>query len=397
MAATPHLTRTASLPHPLPPAPSVQSEVGPLRCVLLHRPGDELRAVRSGDPGAMLFDRDIAVEEARAEHDAFAAELRSRGVEVLYLRELLIEAIAARESVEALVDCALPQISQRVRARLLELGAQRLADVLIAGTTTQELLLPSRGGGRRVLEALPNLMFMRDQSVWIGDGVALARMATAARSREARLVAGVYRAHPRFRSAPVWTDAIASPAAFEGGDVIAAGAGRVLIGISERTAGTGARRLAAGLLSTGAAAEVVTVRIPSAAGFHLDLVLTIVDHDAVAVWEPARAALRAHRWRLGAAGVSASALPSLQDAFAPGTRMIDIPGGGVAPHGRPWDHGLNVLALAPGEVVAYADNVAANERLAAAGIEVVPVDGAALGQGRGGPRCLSCPVRRDMS
>src|SRR4051794_9379704 len=163
MAATPHLTGTTSLPHPPPPAQSVQSEVGPLRCVLLHRPGDELRAVRAGDAGAMLFDRDIAVEEARAEHDAFAAALRSRGVEVLYLRELLIEAIAARESVEALVDFALPQISQRVRARLLELGAQRLADVLIGGATAQELLLRSRGGGRQVLEALPNLMFMRDQ------------------------------------------------------------------------------------------------------------------------------------------------------------------------------------------------------------------------------------------
>jgi arginine deiminase len=140
---------------------------------------------------------------------------------------------------------------------------------------------------------------------------------------------------------------------------------------------------------------VTTLRVPPWAGFHLDLALTMVAPDAVAVWAPARGSLRGHRWRAGRAGIVASALDDPLDAFPARASAIEIGGLATPEHGRSWDRGVNVLPLRPGLVVAYADNAAANAQLETAGIEVIPIAGSTLAAGRGGPRCLSCPLVRE--
>jgi arginine deiminase len=326
--------------------PDVQSECGRLRAVLLHRPGDELHAVDPGDPGRALFAAEVDTARAQAEHDAFAAVLRAHGVEVVYLHDLLAEAVG---------DHALLQ------------------------------------------EPLPNLMFVRDSSAWVGPGVVLGRMATAARRQESRLLEAIYRLHPRFAGAPIWTDASPAQPRIEGGDVIVAGEGHVVVGISERTSATGARRVVTALLSCGAARRVTTLRLPPGAGFHLDLAMSVVAPDAVAFSRHVRHALRGHRWRAGRSGIVASAVSDPLEAFPGRPHAIEIGDGAKPSHGRAWDRGVNVLALRPGLVVAYADNAAANAELEAAGIDVIRIGGAALAGGRGGPRCLSCPLVRDRT
>jgi arginine deiminase len=314
-------------------APRVDSEVARLRCVLLHRPGEELLAV-APDPGRMLFDAAVDVAQARAEHDAFAAVLRRRGVQVLYVEELL---------------------------------------------------------GAPVARALPNLMFLRDQSVWVGAGVVLGRMATRARAAETAVLRRVYEAVPALARAPRWSEV--GPRV-EGGDVVVAGGGRVIVGVGERTTRAGAERVATALLAAGAATEVLALPIPRGAGFHLDLLLTMVADATFAVWAPARAALRGVAFRRVGGGIARRAVDDPFAWVAPRARVIELPGADVARHGRRWDHGVNVLALEPGVVVAFADNVDANARLEAAGITVLPVAGAALAAGRGGPHCLACPLVR---
>jgi arginine deiminase len=177
--------------------------------------------------------------------------------------------------------------------------------------------------------------------------------------------------------------------------VLVAGPGRVIVGISPRTSAAAAHRFASALLTAEVAREVLTLHLPRQAGFHLDLVLSIVDRDTFAVWEPARGLLRAHAWRATSGGVAVRAIADPFAWLSASSRIIGIDAPKRAAHARAWDHGVNVLAIAPGVVIAYADNHEANARLHAAGIEVIPVSGRALGRGRGGPRCLTCPIARD--
>jgi arginine deiminase len=362
-------------------APSIRSDVDPLVTVLLHRPGAELRAVDPARPGAALFDGPADLLGTRREHDALTAALRERGVTVLHLERLLADVLAEPARRRELVERALPGHGADVRAAVVALPPARGARALIGGLDLD---------GRALLEPLPNLLYTRDCSAWVGGGALVGSMAAPVRRREGPLLEALYRTHPVFAGAAVHPGPVAP---FEGGDVLVAGSGRVLLGLSERTSADGARAVAGTLLAAGEVEEVVTVGVPEGAGFHLDLVLTLVDHDTFAVWKPVRAALRGHRWRRSGATVTAT---PVDDPLA-GARVIAVDGDDAEAHGRPWDHGTNLLAIAPGVVVAYADNVRARERLEAAGITVVPVPGAALGAGRGGPRCLSCPVRRDPS
>jgi arginine deiminase len=153
--------------------------------------------------------------------------------------------------------------------------------------------------------------------------------------------------------------------------------------------------MAATLLGQGAAIDILTVAIPRGAGIHLDLVLTMVDRNTFVVWAPVRRALRAHRWRATSSGVAVRAVPDPFSWLSPSTRVIEIGSDRPEAHGRPWDHGVNVLTIAAGHVVAYEDNNTANEQLSTAGVRVTAAPGAMLGRGRGGPRCLTCPLARD--
>jgi arginine deiminase len=341
----------------------VDTEVGRLRSVLLHRPGDELRAIDDANARRLLFAKPVDLAQAQDEHDGLANALRDRGVEVVYLSALL-EHVASR-SRDALLAMALPDVHISMRRRFALRTARQIA--------------------RALTRPLPNLLFTRDPSVWIAGGPMVGAMATGVRRREAALLRAIYELHPRFEGA------LLRPHGVEGGDVLVAGPGRVIVGISPRTTTANAHRLASALLLGGAATEVITIRMPRGAGFHLDLVLTMVDRQTFAVWAPVRHDLRAHRWRATTGGVAVSAVT---DPLSH-SRVIEVGATRSGPHGREWDHGVNVLAVAPGVVVSYADNDRANAQLAAAGIEVIAVPGAALANGRGGPRCLSCPLDRD--
>jgi arginine deiminase len=361
-------------------APWVGWEVGRLRSVLLHRPGDELRAVEPANAARMLFAGPVDVEAAQVERDAFASTLRARGVDVLYVEDLLAEIAVDQPERRALAKLALPRAPASLHRRLALLAPRQVARALIGGVGA---------------DPLPNLLFVRDPSAWVGRGVVVGTMATGVRAREASLIDALYRLHPRFAAAPAWTDTLPVQTRVEGGDVLVTGEGRVMVGISPRSPASGCHRLATALLTAGAATEVLTVTLPRGAGFHLDLVVCMVDRHTFTVWAPVRRALRAHRWRATSTGVEVCAVPDPFSWRSASSRVIEIGSRDDERHGRGWDHGVNVLALEPGVVMAYADNHRANAQLVAAGVDVLPVSGAQLARGRGGPRCLSCPLLRD--
>jgi arginine deiminase len=397
--------------------PSVTSEIGRLREVILHRPGRELRRITPANREDLLFDELVWVDRAQQEHDGFAALLRDAGVRVHLLEELVAEALAdadvRREVIERRVtaDSCGVELVGRVRSHLAELPAAELAATLIGGLTVSEVPGAVEGfiGGvlgphAFLLPPLPNAVFTRDPSAWIGTGVVRSAMAMPARRPEQILWEAIYEHHPDFAGrSPVWYgDVQGLHATLEGGDALVLSADCVAIGISERTHPIAVENLAARLFSAGTASSVLAVQLPMARGtMHLDTVLTVVDRDAVVLWPRMRSGTDVWRITPGDGGrMHVTAEPDLVSALARGLgvdrlRVVTTAEDEVLADREQWDDGNNTLALEPGVVLAYERNVDTNRRLAEAGVEVRTIEGFELPRGRGGPRCMSCPVLRD--
>ena len=390
----------------------VSTEVGRLRTVMLHRPGPELQRLTPRNNDKLLFDGIPWVSRAQDEHDAFADALRVRGVEVLYLTDLLVETLASEEArAHAIrgVTASLrlgDTLRDHLRSSLAELGPEELKDVLTAGLRNDEV----RGGFGLVtsllasddflIDPLPNLLFTRDSSVWIGDTVAVTSLAMPARDRETQLTELIYTEHPRFADAPKihgW-----HREHLEGGDVLALAPGVLAVGVGERTTPAGVERLARQVFADGSVRTVLAVPIAQErATMHLDTVCTMVDFDKIVMYPNVADHLTAHAVTPGGDGPLhvAPAEPFLVAAAKAmeidTLHQIDTGLDPVTAEREQWDDGNNTLAVAPRLAVAYERNVQTNSRLEEAGIEVIAIQGSELGSGRGGPRCMSCPIDRD--
>ncbi|WP_193118628.1 arginine deiminase [Brachybacterium tyrofermentans] len=399
----------------------VHDEISPLRRVIVHRPGLELERLTPDSREDLLFDEVLWRDRAEAQHSEFTALLTGEGVEVLELTHLLTDLLEDADVRSRLLDRALDPAAlgdiaaQDLREAIADLPATQLVDVMIAGITVSELRrlgvaprsisLQHVPGEHLVLDPLPNHLFTRDSSAWIGDVVSVSPMRRSARRRESLHLEAIYRYHPAFAgsSAPrqILGPGAGGAATVEGGDVMLLSPRVLAVGLSERTTAVGVERLAADLLADGTVDTVIAIALPHQRSMmHLDTVTTVVDQESMLRYGPLGSLETFEIQRRGGRLVSrARAAGEMDEVLARGLgveslRVLSAPLDAYAAAREQWDDGCNVLAIAPGKVIAYERAAATNEYLRAQGIEVLEFTGDELGRGRGGPRCMSCPVAR---
>jgi len=396
----------------------VSSEVGRLKKVLLHRPGQELENLMPQYLSRQLFEDIPYLVHAREEHDRFADTLRSCGVEVLYLLDLAAEAVEAAGAQERIADDYLAEIGlsvrgaeRDVRAYLLDMPVPQMLAAMVRGVRKSDI----RAGARTHLvdfiddaypfyvDPMPNLYFMRDPFFTLGRGVCLSSMANQVRARETLFGQYLFAHHPLYRETPVYHERH-DPFSIEGGDVLVLSDEVVAVGVSQRTDPHAVEALADRVLreETGFS-RVLAVDIPKTRSYmHLDTVMTMVDRDKFTVHPSILPTLRAFSLTLkgGNIAVEPEERPlgdTLADLLHVGAvDMIHCGGGSVIDAAREqWNDGTNTLAVGPGEVIAFSRNYVTNGILREHGVIVHEIPSAELSRGRGGPRCMSMPLWRD--
>ncbi len=396
----------------------VNSEVGRLRRVLLHRPGRELENLMPEYLSRQLFEDIPYLVHAREEHDRFANTLRECGVEVSYLLDLTAEAVDRAGVQEQMVDDFISEIGlsvrgveQSVRAYLLDMPVPQMLATMARGIRKSEL---GRHERRHLVDyiddaypfyvdPMPNLYFTRDPFFMVGNGVCISSMANRVRARETLFGYYLFTNHPLYRNTPM-RHLRTDPFSIEGGDVLVLSKEVVAIGISQRTDPHAVEALADRLLSDGTGIRrVLAIDMPKVRSYmHLDTIMTMVDIDKFTIHPSILPMLKAFSLtkkdgKLTIRQERRSLSETLADALRLDKVTLIVCGGGsvIDAAREQWNDGTNTLAVGPGEVIAFSRNYVTNGILRDQGITVHEIPAAELSRGRGGPRCMSMPLWRD--
>lgn len=400
----------------------VGSEIGQLRRVMLHRPELSLERLTPSNCEDLLFDDVLRVGKAGKEHDYFAQVLRDNQVEVYLLRNLLAETLENKDAKKWVLDRQCTKyrlgstLAEELRAFLLEIPAIELADLLLGGITASEfatkyvsITKSMKSLTDFLIPPLPNHLFTRDTSCWIYNGVSVNPMAKSARRRETVHLRAIYNFHPMFKKDKFkfWygnEDYNYDHATLEGGDVLVIGRGYVLIGMGERSSPQGVECLAKNLLKHGAAKQVIAVELPKTrSAMHIDTVMTMLDYDCFTIY-PDVINNDMRYWLLEPGNKEKVKMTLGTDKFFDYlAKILDVDSLKLIPTGgdvyqrerEQWNDANNVLTIRPGVVIGYERNGHTLENMDRAGITVLTIPGDELGRGRGGARCMSCPIDRD--
>lgn len=401
----------------------VHSEVGRLRKVIVCSPGLAHRRLTPTNSDDLLFDDVMWVERAQRDHADFVTELGSRGVDVVELHDLLAETMADPGARTWLLDRKIEPnlvglgLVDATREFLETLEPARLAEFLIGGLALADLpedyrtphaaLARDQAGTREYLmPPLPNTLYTRDTTCWLYGGVTLNPLYWPARHDETLIYKAIYTHHPDFVGSTIWwgdPEQDWGMATLEGGDVMPVGNGTVLMGMSERSSRQAITQVAASLFAQGAVERVVVAGMPRLrSAMHLDTVFTFADHDLVTTYSPVVDGIVPFSLRPGDGPSDLDIrrepkglVETIGDAIDVDFRVVTAAGDLYGVQREQWDDGNNVVALQPGVVIGYDRNIQTNTALRKAGVEVVTITASELGRGRGGGRCMTCPILRD--
>lgn len=402
----------------------VNSEIGRLKKVLLHRPGYEIENLTPDLMERLLFDDIPYLEIARQEHDAFAQIFKDNGVEVFYLEDLIAETLEKSSVKEQFIDEFISEtsvvsetIKKAVKDYFLGFDSNReMVDKMMAGIRKEEFSYEATNTLADLVETdypfiidpMPNLYFTRDPFATIGTGISLNHMATVTRNRETIFAKYIFTHHPMFEDQDVkkWYDRnFDFP--IEGGDQLILSDKVIAIGVSQRTSPAAIDTIAKRLFADGQSFDtILAFDIPKTRAFmHLDTVFTMVDHDKFTIHPAIEGPLTVFAIRKdgdeGAYTIEKETM-ALETVLAKHLGLDHVElircGGkkGIDAGREQWNDGSNTLAIAPGEVIVYSRNHVTNKLLEEKGIKLHIMPSSELSRGRGGPRCMSMPLEREL-
>ena len=400
----------------------VNSEIGRLKVVLLHEPGDELHNLTPKKLDDLLFDDIPWLPLAKKEHQAFAKTFIDAGVKVVYLTDLMTEVLdSSNEIKNEFVEQFIKEA--HIRSNTLREVA---TEYLKGFKSNKELVLKTIAGIKKselpnyqvksladhvddypfVTDPMPNLYFTRDPFASIGNGVSLNKMYSVTRSRETIFGEYIFKYHPAYKATPLYYSRY-EDVNIEGGDIMVLNNHVLVVGVSQRTCAEAVERLAKNLFYNNETDfdTVLAFTIPQARTFmHLDTVFTQVDVNKFAIHKGCYEKLKIYRITKDFNNdkkVKVLELDQkLEDVLESyiGLPITLIPCGGgdtISADREQWSDGSNFVAIAPGEVIAYERNDITNAALIEAGIKVHIIPSSELSRGRGGPRCMCMPLERE--
>ena len=410
---------------------NVKSEIGTLKKVLLHRPGNELLNLTPDTLSRLLFDDIPFLPEAQKEHDEFAHILKENGIEVVYLEDLMAEVLELGDDIE----------NKFIRQFIFEAGIRTpkykelVFDYLKSFVNKKELVLKTMEGikieeiprkkrevekslvdlvsdeSEFLADPMPNLYFTRDPFASAGNGVILNKMYSVTRNRETIYAEYIFNYHPEYKGKINKYYDRYLPYHIEGGDVLNLSNHVLAVGISQRTESGAIDELAKNMFRN-PDCEIDTIlafNIPESRAFmHLDTVFTQIDYDkftfhpgimdTLEVFEITEGDIPDSDEDLNVKKVEGSLEEILERYLGRKVTLIPCAGGErISSEREQWNDGTNTLCIAPGVVVVYDRNNITNNILREHGIKVLEMSSAELSRGRGGPRCMSMPlVREDL-
>lgn len=399
---------------------NVTSEIGKLKKVLLHRPGQELDNLMPEYLERLLFDDIPYLKIAQEEHDVFANLLRNNGVEVVYLEDLSAESLIDDDIKNMIIDEFLHEAGiwnlqrlEGLKEYFIQLDKRELIDKMMAGLRKSEFVNFSKKGLKDYLDndypflidPMPNLYFTRDPFASIANGLSLHKMRTSTRNRETLFTKYIIKYHPDFSGyeIPLWYDRN-DKFSLEGGDILLLNKNIIAVGISQRTDPSAIEIFAKRILSSGNEYNrILAFDIPKNRSFmHLDTVFTMVDYEKFTIHPNIQNTITVYSLTLEGETIEIKeekdSLKNILRKYLELEKVELIKCGGDSPIDaarEQWNDGSNTLAIAPGEVVVYSRNHVTNRILEEKGVKTHIIPSSELSRGRGGPRCMSMPLIRD--
>lgn len=399
----------------------VNSEIGRLRGVIVHRPGAELENLIPRYLENMLFEEIPWLKRARIEHDGFVKAIGSKGAEIFYIENMAEEIIRDKKLKEELIEEHLKlstivdrEVKKIIHDYLMELDDRSTIEIIISGLSkdiVKELKIEKTFSDMTYqsypfyLDPMPSMYFTRDHGAVIGNGLLVSQMFNFSRRRETIFLRFVQRHHPVFKDTKcrLWFEG-EIPTGIEGGDVLVLNKGTIIIGLSQRTSEAAIETIAKKLLiDENILQQIIILQIPPKRAYmHLDTVFTMIDYDKFLMFPGIKEYIRVYKLTAGRNNhVEAKAMDNLEKTLSEclGLSSVEIlfSGGGnpIAAAREQWGDSTNTFALSPGVIVTYNRNEETNRMLVKRGIDVIEIEGSELVRGRGGPRCMTMPLLRD--